>query len=161
MSKYKMDLQKIPKSRKSQVGETLTWTVATIVIFILIVLFVSATAFLSKDKKAILGIGGSVEDTESVFADEQTLLAILEKDNGKIKNLIEEGKLNEAKTEMDKVLADVEKKGLLCDIWAIPDKGIIYKFKTEPRISFDIANLEILNVKDITLQMSCEAKQTK
>jgi len=104
------------KNKKAQVGETLTWTVATIAIFIILVLFVFAVSTLSNKKDVVFGIGNYITDKGSILAEQQVFFAILNKDGGKIKQLVEQGNLEGAQTEINKIFAEFEQQGLKCKL---------------------------------------------
>ncbi len=107
---------KLIKNKNAQVGETLTWIVATIVIIILLIIFVYAVYAISKTKNISFSLGGFVADEGSSLAKQQMLFAILEKDGGKIKKLLLDGKSSDAKSEILKLLADFKNRRLDCKL---------------------------------------------
>ena len=68
------------KNKKATIGATMTWVVATIIIFLLIVIFMYASFVLAKDKNffgPVSGIFPSVRLKLTEVYKEQTLLALL------------------------------------------------------------------------------------
>jgi len=118
------------KNKRAQIGQAMTWTVATIVILFILFLFVFAAG--SEDILRSFSAGHGVQGKESGFAEQQTLFAILEKDDGRIRGLIEEERFDEAEVEVGLILDEFSAKGIDCKFGVIPDDKTLgfasYKF---------------------------------
>jgi len=97
-------------SKKGQVGQTMTWFMATIIIFFVVFLFLFLVDLMGTSLKVI----GLNQEDNSIGATSQTLLAILQRNDGEIKNFILNDEYDKAQIGASKILDDLAEKGLEC-----------------------------------------------
>lgn len=109
--------------KKAQIGQTLTWAVATIVILAILSLFVIGAG--SEGFLKIFGATPHIEDKHSNFAVQQTLFAMLsQKAGGKtlaesIKEMTTEEDYNNIMSLAQKMTEQLKTKGLACTFEAV------------------------------------------
>lgn len=102
-------------SKKAQIGQTMTWVVATLVILLILFLFISAAGS-DKIYSKVLGAGHFIEDKGSAFASQQTLFAVLSKETESqtIKDIISSQDYEKTRIEIQKILDKFEEDGVKC-----------------------------------------------
>lgn len=132
MNKIKKINRKMQK--KGQVGETLTWVAATLVIILMIVAFLFLVNILAKTKIPSFDISGSkVND----MAAEETLLAILSyKVNEKsVNDLIKAKSYSDASSAVNSALDNFASNGLACNFYAFEDGTTKIKVEKATKIT--------------------------
>ncbi len=118
-------------NRRGQVGETMTWVVATVIILVLAVIFLFATDKISK----LQGIS-SISYEDSGLEEQQMLFAILDKTNGqeKTSDLIKEGKNEEAKKNIEESLVKFDSLGVRCnfELYSGEQRVFDVRYNVEP-----------------------------
>lgn len=150
-------MRKMNYNKKAEIGVTLTWFSAFIIIFFIMVIFLSATILISANKKASFGSDViNIKEKNNVFENQKILLDFLEKeiifDNGKpkIKNVIIKGFSNsdertktrdKLKEEMDKISKEIygEKACYVLDV-KYPEKSLEVSEKNFDVCSFTCAD---------------------
>jgi len=114
------------KNKKAQVGEAMTWTVATLIILVLLFLFLFAVGLIAPTRN-LLGLGTFVNDESSDFAEQQMSFAISDNYLGgsTIEQLIRSDE-KQAKIKIKKILAEFEAEGLKCS-FNIVNKQLVLK----------------------------------
>ena len=95
------------KNRKAQIGATLTWIVAYIIIFFIIIIFLSATITIASSKKAFDAVSGAVSSIFSGKSDinyysvseTENIISVLNYKNGKLS--VREAIINSIKPYFD------------------------------------------------------------
>jgi hypothetical protein len=159
------------KSKRSQVGETLTWTVATIVILVIIFIFIFSVSTLSVKKKIVFGMGGYVEPEPSITQNQQMLFSILaykpaELSGKSIGQAIAEERTKELAGQKydyskidgitDKIFEAFEKEGKICGFGALVEiPGLVYKINFGSAHLSD-PNADMAKIKDLRIQLTCK-----
>lgn len=127
----KMYNDNLIKNKKAQVGETMTWIVATVIILVVMFLFIFAVSLISPNKEAMFGLGNMVKDEGSILADQQITFAVQEKQvNGvSIKDMINQDE-EKAKQEIEKILGEFKENGVDCKP-SIKNKFLVLDCKNE------------------------------
>ena len=98
--------------KRGQVGQTMTWMVATIIILVLAFIFVYITGALAS-VKSVIGLDVEYLSNEDTgIGTQQMLFAILEKDVG---GLIKVGDFASVSTNVRDILSDFENEGVECN----------------------------------------------
>jgi len=121
-------------NRKGQLGETMTWVVATIIILVMTFAFVFVSGLLGKSRA-----GGSFGGGDSGIAGQKMLFAVLQKKAGtenagegkKIEELLNEGNYDFAESEIKKILAGFAEKGIKCDFDFYSKGTDVIKFRVK------------------------------
>jgi len=141
--------------KHGQVGQTMTWIVATIVILLILFLFVAAVNASWFIKQ--IGLGLDIKDKGSLIGDQQTLFAILSMNNGEIKTLLEQENFEVAEERVDVILEDLRINGLECLFSVYPK----YTIAAIPKLSVDsgysglIPELSV-DINDLEVRLACE-----
>lgn len=159
-------------NKHAQVGETLTWVVATIVILVILFIFIFSVSTLSIKKKIVFGIGGYVEPEPSIMQNQQMLFSILEYKpaelSGKsIREAIAEERTKELAGQKydylkidgitDKIFEAFEKEGKICGFGAMAEiPGLVYKINFGSAHWSD-SNADLAKIKDLRIQLTCNA----
>jgi hypothetical protein len=133
------------KNKKAQLGQTITWVVATVVIILILALLL----FFAQEGKVRKVFSGDIERHIS-FGEQQMLFAMLNYQDGKIKGLIEQGNMGEAEKEVDSLLTKFEQEGIKCGFTMVKgirlygiDKRGVEKYYQEPLIKINGWNLRL------------------
>lgn len=156
------------KNKKAQVGETITWSVATIIILVLLFLFIMSVGLMASSKKPFLGLGRVALDEGSKISNNERLLAILNKKVGgkELFVLIEEAREKELnrgikdysviEKEVKKILDEAEQKGIKCSFGLVPSGiGGVYRV-VDSRSSLDVARADFIKIRDLEARLICD-----
>ncbi len=120
-------------NKKGQLGETMTWTVATIIILIMTFAFIFVSGLLGKSR-----MGESFGGGDSGVAGQEMLFAILQKKVGNensgekaIEELLNGGSYEIAKSEIEKILKGFAEKGIKCDFDFYTKGTDVIKFRVK------------------------------
>lgn len=108
------------RGKRAQVGETMTWVVATIIVIILTVVFLFIVNVIAKASK------GSVSDFEDSGVETQQMTFVLlnyQSSSGKINDLIKSGDLVNAKLGINEVLNKFSQLGVRCNFVLQDNQG--------------------------------------
>lgn len=125
--------------KKGEVSETMTWMVATIIIFVLIFLFLYAVNLMGGAKN--LNFVFKLEDSGK--STQEMLFGILNKEvNGKkISEMIGLGENDVAKSEIDKILSDFAYYGVKCDF--VSSEFKVRKGGSGKEVKMDVSGKEV------------------
>lgn len=139
------------KNKKAQIGQTMTWSVATIIIIFILGIFVFAAS--SNNFLKLFGAGSEVPDSGSSFAEQQMVFAILDKDDGKIKTLIEQEKWDEAEQGIKVILDGWKSDGLVCSFSV--SKGVIVKISYIGKWADFYPPYDLVKINDLYIDLEC------
>ena len=150
--------------KKSQIGQTMTWTVATVIIVLILLLFIFAAG--SEGVFKILGAGKEIDDSGSRVMDQQMLFAMLDYNYGKLRVMIEENKFDEAKVLAQTMLDEFETNGIICDFMVYEETaraGAFAKIDPKVRVIKGTANVlePIMEINELKIRMECEKNVKK
>jgi len=84
------------KNKRGQVGESITWVVATIIVIVLLLIFIYASILLSKTKSLKLDVKANSEDSfDWINSKTQIAYSINDNNKNKIEGWISQGKKDE------------------------------------------------------------------
>ncbi len=129
-------------NKKGEVGETMTWIVATLIILVLVFLFLFAINVVAKSKGVWL-MGDSSMGGNSNIENQQMLFAILKENNGNINNLIKASDSNGLQVIMEDKLNKFAEMGLLCDFYVSGGMINIAKGGKGEYVKMDIEGKEV------------------
>jgi hypothetical protein len=128
------------KNKKAQIGETMTWTVATVIIVIVLMIFMLSVSLIAGKKNVAFDLGNFVEDQGSDIAVQQMLFSILKYDtgNGKtIGRLIDNKEYSEVQKEVNIILKKWEGQGVVCDFEA-GSAGVYYGGDVKGSLDYEL-----------------------
>jgi len=147
--------------KKAQIGQTMTWVVATIVILFILFLFVFVSG--SDGFLRSIGAGHFVEDKGSDFAIQQSLFAILGQNDGGIKGLLEKEELDKGEIEekVGIILDEFEKQGVNCGFQIFEPTGLTFYGKEILQVgraftqTRELSSSIILKVNGLDVRLWC------
>jgi len=105
--------------RKGQVGQTMTWMVATVIIIVISVVFLVFTNSLA----AIKGVGFKIDfisARDSGAGTQQMLFAVLDEGVG---DLVKAGDYSGVNPLVDSILEEFRGNGIECEFWVYDENG--------------------------------------
>jgi len=140
-------------NKRAQVGQTMTWMVATIIILLILGLFIFASG--SEGFRKMIGAGSEIKDKGSVLINQQTLFALLSKNNSEIKTLIEGDNFEQVKEKIAIVLDEFEEKGVECSFSGRKGINTITDYRKPIEHTGGFFAGDILEINDFKMVLEC------
>ncbi len=120
------------RQKKAAIGATMTWVVATIIILFAVILFVTASYGIAKERGVLDFSGKEISNINA----EQSLLALLQTEiNGmEVRGYVSQGRYPEIKKDVDFILDNLELDDLRAEVYVGNRKVVL-----------DDGNLEVEN----------------